>query len=336
MIELRVQQEDCNAGAIFDSLSSEHWTDEKFAVKCISEALPSQNVQVLLFNFNKEIQMNKDNQPVELDVCTNYRYSRRHDAHLANKKEEEKVAEVKEATTPKAAKNKSAKFQSSPKKPAKGQQPEANEEAILVEQEKARKKAEMEAAIKDAAEAKKDKIRPKDYSDEEKKAWRAIANSFQDFIGEIAQKQLTEKEAAPDKNWGTRSLSTINVEYNFTYLCEHICAAIVPGPIWPDPDKEPLPAPIISSILKKPPNRAERNKITKFQIFTPTGPSENDQLPPMTDQVTRWVLGPKESKKLYIKFFSTKIGSYSETLQFEIIGSYKAFNLPITGLCEFP
>ena len=36
----------------------------------------------------------------------------------------------------------------------------------------------MEAAIKDAAEAKKDKIRPKDYSDEEKKAWRATANSY--------------------------------------------------------------------------------------------------------------------------------------------------------------
>ena len=56
----------------------------------------------------------------------------------------------------------------------------------------------------------------------------------------------------------------------------------------------------------------------------------------MSEQTTRWVLGPKESKRLYIKFYSTKIGSYSENLQFEIIGSYKSFNLPVTGICEFP
>lgn len=111
----------------------------------------------------------------------------------------------------------------------------------------------------------------------------------------------------------------------------------MPEPIWPDPDKEPLPAPAISSILKKPPHRAERNKITKFSIHTPTGEiAEGETLPPMSDATSRWTLAPKESKRLYIKFFSTKIGSYSENLQFEIIGSYKLFHLPITGLCEFP
>lgn len=198
MIELRVEQEDCNAGAIFDSLTSEHWTDEKFAISCISEALPRQNVQVLLFNFHKETQMAKDNTPIELDVCTNYRYSRRHDASLTSKKEEEKIPEAKEVTTPKAKTNKNPKFQSSPKKIGKGQQAEVSEETILAEQEKARKKAEIEAAIKDAAEAKKDKIRPKDYSEEEKRAWRAIANSYQDFVGEMAQKQITKGENAPE------------------------------------------------------------------------------------------------------------------------------------------
>ena len=94
---------------------------------------------------------------------------------------------------------------------------------------------------------------------------------------------------------------------------------------------------MISSILKKPPTRAERNKITNFSIHTPTGePEAEGQLPPMTDSITRWVLAPKESRKLYLKFFSTKIGSFSDTLQFEILGSYKPFNLPITGMCEFP
>jgi hypothetical protein len=31
----------------------------------------------------------------------------------------------------------------------------------------------------------------------------------------------------------------------------------------------------------------------------------------MTKDKTRWVLGPKESAKLYIKFFSQTVGSFS-------------------------
>lgn len=38
MIALRLQEEDCNAGAIFDNLTSENWVDEKFAISAISEA----------------------------------------------------------------------------------------------------------------------------------------------------------------------------------------------------------------------------------------------------------------------------------------------------------
>lgn len=37
-----------------------------------------------------------------------------------------------------------------------------------------------------------------------------------------------------------------------------------------------------------------------------------------------------------MKFFSTKIGAFTENLQFEIVGSYKTFTLPVTGACEFP
>jgi len=160
-----------------------------------------------------------------------------------------------------------------------------------------------------------------------------------DFYGEIVMKQIQEKEADETLEFGKRIITEIPIEYNYSFLCELLCSIdkpLVPAPIWPDPDKEPLPPPVISSILKKPPNRGERSKITKFSIWTPTSEVEGDGLPPLTDNVTRWVLNPKETKKLYIKFFSTKIGTFSETLQFEIIGSYKSFNLPITGLCEFP
>lgn len=105
--------------------------------------------------------------------------------------------------------------------------------------------------------------------------------------------------------------------------------------MWPDPDKEPLPAPVINSIIKKPPNRPERAKITKFTIRTPADPEKPDDYSNFTGN-NRWVLQPKESKTLYMLFYSTKIGTFTENLQFEIVGSYKAFTLPVTGICEFP
>lgn len=36
-----------------------------------------------------------------------------------------------------------------------------------------------------------------------------------------------------------------------------------------------------------------------------------EKLPPMNDKPTRWILEPKETKKLYVKFFSTKVGSFN-------------------------
>lgn len=54
MINSRLLEEDCNAGAIFDSLESPNWPSLKFALECLCEALPTQNLQVLLFNFARE------------------------------------------------------------------------------------------------------------------------------------------------------------------------------------------------------------------------------------------------------------------------------------------
>lgn len=58
--------------------------------------------------------------------------------------------------------------------------------------------------------------------------------------------------------------------------------------------------------------------------------------PKLTDKLTRWVLQPKESKTLYVKFYSTKTGLYKQELQFEIVGSYKPFTLTANAICEFP
>lgn len=96
-------------------------------------------------------------------------------------------------------------------------------------------------------------------------------------------KQDELRASEEGKFFGNRTCQEINIEFNFTFLCEYICSAIVPEPLWPDPDKEPLPPPVISSILKKPPNRSERAKILKFSIFTPTGEIEEGKIPPMSE-----------------------------------------------------
>jgi len=54
MIAQRVKEEDCNAGVIFDNLESPYWPNLKVALEAICEALPTQNVQVLLLQFAKE------------------------------------------------------------------------------------------------------------------------------------------------------------------------------------------------------------------------------------------------------------------------------------------
>ena len=37
-----------------------------------------------------------------------------------------------------------------------------------------------------------------------------------------------------------------------------------------------------------------------------------------------------------MKFFSKKVGSFDQTLNFEVMGSTKPFALHLTGNCEFP
>ena len=53
MIQARVQEEDCNAGVIFDNLEAPQWQSQKEIIGCICEALPTQNIKLLVFNFRK-------------------------------------------------------------------------------------------------------------------------------------------------------------------------------------------------------------------------------------------------------------------------------------------
>ena len=99
MLAKRLSEDDCNAGAIFDSLESQYWPDQKFAIALICDSVPEQQVEVVLFNFNKEnmtMDDSTDNAAADdtanlTEVCTNYRYARRHDpAHIPKDEEENK------------------------------------------------------------------------------------------------------------------------------------------------------------------------------------------------------------------------------------------------------
>ena len=50
MLQKRMLEEDCNAGAIFDNLKSELWSDEKYAIELICDTLSIQNIQVMIQN----------------------------------------------------------------------------------------------------------------------------------------------------------------------------------------------------------------------------------------------------------------------------------------------
>jgi hypothetical protein len=99
------------------------------------------------------------------------------------------------------------------------------------------------------------------------------------------------------------------VEYDFQFLCD-ATRLKVPEPLWPDPDKEPLPEPVIHQIVKKPATRAERQEITMYSIWTPieegsrppsaAGGDEEEKKeeeegeksnePKMTNEKTRWII----------------------------------------------
>ncbi len=37
-----------------------------------------------------------------------------------------------------------------------------------------------------------------------------------------------------------------------------------------------------------------------------------------------------------MKFFSKNIGNFDQVLQFEVVGSFKPFNVTLNTVCEFP
>ena len=57
--------------------------------------------------------------------------------------------------------------------------------------------------------------------------------------------------------------------------------------------------------------------------------------PLLNKSITRWILHPNESKTLYLKFFSTKIRKFNQTLGFEVLASSRQFQLDIKVIWKF-
>ena len=187
MIKLRLEEEDCNAGAIFDNLTSELWQDEKFAIGLISDAIPNQSIQVLIFNFNKEVHPvagKEDGE--EIEVCTNYRYAIRHDPTLSGKSRTQKKEEEKTAAeaTPRDAKKATKAPKVAPAKKDKKSDDKAGE--VLKKSE-----SKTQKVVADP----RDSYRPKSFTKEEKDAWKLYAKQFADFYGELVMKQINANES---------------------------------------------------------------------------------------------------------------------------------------------
>lgn len=77
---------------------------------------------------------------------------------------------------------------------------------------------------------------------------------------EAAEDQEQEPKEEPII-YGSRTQTDQFIHYDFRYLCEDVKKS-VPTPMWPNPDKEPLPPPETHQIIKGPPRRpAERHPV---------------------------------------------------------------------------
>ena len=191
MLAKRLQEDDCNAGAIFDNLTCQYWPDEKFGIELICDSVPQQNVEVVLFTFNKEKGESEDGEAGKThEVCTNYRYARRHDAHHRPQDDEKK--EERQDSAALVAKRPSKVQQ----KAKGGKQPNKKDVAQIEAEEKAAREAEEQERLKEAEDARKQAeesaraaYRPKSYSNEEKNEWAKQKEDLEQFFSSIVVRQ---------------------------------------------------------------------------------------------------------------------------------------------------
>lgn len=137
--------------------------------------------------------------------------------------------------------------------------------------EEAKNKLIGERNREDQDDAKAGMFQPHVMNDEERTTWKEYVDGITQFYGEIIMRQSKKDEHRADAEdddvkseakhatdapaealdviaevqeteevFGTRIIRECNIEYDLNFFCENICT-LVPPPMWPDPDKEPLP-----------------------------------------------------------------------------------------------
>ena len=90
MIVERTNQENWNAGVIFDNLSSPYWKDDKIIVDAIWDALPEENIHFI------SVTLPKDKN--EFEYCDNNKMRKETDEKPVDKDRQDKTFVVKDTT----------------------------------------------------------------------------------------------------------------------------------------------------------------------------------------------------------------------------------------------
>mmetsp|Transcript_39419 Transcript_39419/g.35148 ORF Transcript_39419/g.35148 Transcript_39419/m.35148 type:complete len:418 (+) Transcript_39419:788-2041(+) len=169
-------------------------------------------------------------------------------------------------------------------------------------------------------------------------------------VEEVKKEEIPEEPKIPIEvgkivEKDNRSVINLPISFNYQQMNNDVLDH-VPEPEFPDPEKEPVPEPLIQQILKKPANRAKLDAIKSFTILTPKNGYENegdeDLIPldePLEEHIInkhRWIIPSKKKISLYVKFFTRVPGQYDNNLDFECYFSNKKYQLPCIGLCDYP
>jgi hypothetical protein len=132
---------------------------------------------------------------------------------------------------------------------------ETSAKKITPEEEKFAK--DLETKRKRAENLQKLGFKPPLYSEDEKNAWKKQIDDYYTFFADLINTTNASNTDKENLKYGSRRINEQSIHYDLLFTCEDL-KKIVLEPQWPNPDKEPLPPPLINSIQKRPPTRLDR------------------------------------------------------------------------------
>ena len=125
----------------------------------------------------------------------------------------------------------------------------------------------------------------------------------------------------------------------------------LPRPSFPDPNLESLKEPQEFQIIKKTVNFRKPKTFKNFKILTPLEEFESEMSKEeitaanaskyLSENYSKWILKPKSSRQLFVRFSSDFLGEFSESFTFEnyltVFNNFqKPFNFVVKAITEYP